>query len=70
MKSKDIYITDEIKLSLQKNNVGDNFEDLEVEQKKEIILALYKEWSTGSVQIKMTDYITKSPDILKPILQS
>lgn len=70
MKSKNICITDEVKVSLEKHNVGHDFQNLGESRKKEIILALYKEWSTGSVQIKMADYTTKSPNILKPILQS
>lgn len=70
MKSKNIYITDEVKTTLQRHNLENNFEDLQEDQKKEIILSLYREWSTGSVQIKMADYTTKSPNILKLILQS
>lgn len=70
MRSKNISITAEIKASLQKYSIIDNFEQLEESQKKEIIILLYNEWSKGSVQIKMADYTTKSPNILKPILQS
>ncbi|MCT3682263.1 Eco57I restriction-modification methylase domain-containing protein [Elizabethkingia anophelis] len=70
MKYKEIYITDEVKASLQEHNIGNNFENLDEVIKKEIILSLYKEWSQGNVQVKMTDYTTKSPTILKPILQS
>lgn len=69
-KSKDIYITDDVKASLKKYNVEDNFEAQDDQKKKEIILSLYKDWSTGTVQIKMADYVVKSPTILKPILQN
>ena len=68
--SNNIRITDAVNASIEKYNIHGNFNDLDEIQKKNIIVKLYEEWSTGIVQIKMADYITKSPDILKPILQS
>lgn len=70
MKYKEIYITDEVKASLQEHNIGNNFENLDEVIKKEIIISLYNTWSKGSIQIKIADYVVKSPTILKPILQS
>ncbi|WP_300978482.1 hypothetical protein [Flavobacterium sp.] len=70
MKEKEINIIDDVKNCLKKSGINEDFESLSEETKKQKTWELYKEMSTGIIQIKMTDFITKSPDILKPILQS
>ncbi|MCJ1805729.1 Eco57I restriction-modification methylase domain-containing protein [Flavobacterium covae] len=70
MKEKGINIIDDVKSAIVKSGLANDFENLDEEVKKQKIWELYKEMSTGTVQVKMTDFITKSPDILKPILQS
>lgn len=70
MKEKGINIIDNVKSNLWKSSLINDFKNIEEGIKKQKIWELYKEMSTGVVQIKMTDFITKSPDILKPILQS
>ncbi|MCO6147385.1 Eco57I restriction-modification methylase domain-containing protein [Flavobacterium sp. NRK1] len=70
MEEKDINIIDDVKNYLQKSGLTEDFEKINEETKKQKIWELYKEMSTGIVQIKMTDFVTKSPEILKPILQS
>lgn len=70
MKEKGINIIDDVKSAIEKSDLANDFENLDEEVKKQKIWELYKEMSTGTVQVKMTDFITKSPDILKPILQS
>lgn len=70
MKEKGINIIDDVKSAIVKSGLANDFENLDEEVKKQKIWELYKEMSTGTVQVKMTDFITKSPDILKPILQN
>lgn len=70
MKEKGINIIDEVKNYFENSELNNDFENIEEEIKKQKIWELYKKMSTGIVQVKMTDFITKSPDILKPILQS
>lgn len=70
MKEKGINIIDDVKGYLEQSGINDSFESLNDEIKKQKIWELYKTMSTGIVQVKMTDFATKSPDILKPILQS
>lgn len=65
-----LFITDSISYSLEKFNDLNNFEILDSKRKSSIIKELYKEWSLGEVQIKMSDYIIKSPNLLKIILQN
>jgi adenine-specific DNA-methyltransferase len=70
MKEKDINIIDDVKKYIDESDLNQNFEYIEEKIKMQKIWELYKTMSTGIVQVKMTDFITKSPDILKPILQS
>lgn len=70
MKEKGINIIDDVKKYIDESGLNQDFENIEEEIKKQKIWELYKKMSTGIVQVKMTDFITKSPDILKPILQS
>lgn len=70
MKEKGINIIDDVKGYLEQSGINDSFESLSEDAKKQKIWELYKAMSTGVVQVKMTDFVTKSPDILKPILQS
>lgn len=73
MKEKGIHIIDDVKKYIDESGLHqelDSFETRHDNDKKQIIWELYKKMSTGIVQIKMTDFITKSPDILKPIVQS
>ncbi|PXY39153.1 restriction endonuclease subunit M [Flavobacterium cheongpyeongense] len=70
MKENGINIIDDVKNHLEQSGINDSFESLNEELKKQKIWELYKAMSTGVVQVKMTDFATKSPDILKPILQS
>lgn len=70
MKEKGINIIDDVKKYIDESGLNQDFENIDDEIKKQKIWELYKKMSTGFVQVKMTDFITKSPDILKPILQS
>ncbi len=70
MKEKGINIIDDVKKYIDASGLNQDFENIDEVIKKRKIWELYKEMSTGTVQVKMTDFITKSPDILKPILQS
>ena len=70
MKEKGINIIDDVKKYIDESGLNQDFENIDDTLKKQKIWELYKEMSTGIVQVKMTDFITKSPDILKPILQS
>ena len=70
MKENDINIIDDVKKYINESGLNQNFETISEEVKKQKIWELYKTMSTGEVQVKMTDFVTKSPDILKPILQS
>jgi len=54
-----------------KNIFGDNeIEDLEEQSKKQKIWEFYKNLKNSEVQQRMRLFVTKSPDVLKPILQS
>ena len=70
MKEKGINIMDDVKKYMDASGLTQDFENIDEELKKQKIWELYKTMSTGQVQVKMTDFVTKSPDILKPILQS
>jgi hypothetical protein len=70
MKEKGINIIDDVRNFIENSSLTNDFENLNEDIKKQKIWELYKTMSTGIVQVKMTDFITKSPDILKPILQS
>ena len=69
MQEKSITVIAQIEELLKKHQ-AENFENLNDEDKRNRIASIYKELSTGIVQEKMADFILKSPDILKPILQS
>ncbi len=69
MQEKNITVIAQIEELLKKHQ-AENFENLNDEDKRNRIASIYKELSTGIVQEKMADFILKSPDILKPILQS
>ncbi|MBD3723700.1 MAG: Eco57I restriction-modification methylase domain-containing protein [Flavobacteriaceae bacterium] len=70
MKEKNINIIDDVKNLIQTSGLVNDFDKINVGVKNQKIWELYKEMSKGVVQIKMTDFITKSPEILKLILQS
>jgi adenine-specific DNA-methyltransferase len=74
MKEKGINIIDDVKKYIHESGLNQDVDCFvprnDNEDKKQKIWELYKTMSTGIVQVKMTDFITKSPDILKPILQS
>lgn len=74
MKEKGINIIDDVKKYIDKSGLNQDVDCFvprnDNEDKKQKIWELYKTMSTGIVQVKMTDFITQSPDILKPILQS
>lgn len=70
MKEKGINIITDVRNFIENSSLTNDFENLNEDIKKQKIWELYKSMSTGIVQVKMTDFITKSPDILKPILQS
>lgn len=72
MKNNNIYITELIYETLINHNLLEysKLEKLDSVEKSNLIYNLYKEWSLGEVQIKMSDYIVKSPNLLKIILQN
>lgn len=70
MKEKGINIIDDVKKYIDASGLTQDFENISEGEKKQKIWELYKTMSTGDVQVKMTDFVTKSPDILKPIIQA
>ena len=65
--------TEEGNLNNLKEILGeDDFEELPDEQKETVIEELHKRWSDPASEIvnRMNSFAEKSPDILKPILES
>ena len=70
LEDEGIAITDELKSVLNEVGLVSNFEYETDENKNKSILNLYNIVGKGIIQIKMADYITKSPEKLKLILQN
>jgi len=72
MKSNNIDVNDYIEQDIQKVMQGKNFEDLSDTDKRTVIDQLQKEWTDPNNEVvkRMAQFKTKSPDILKPILES
>jgi hypothetical protein len=72
MKTNNIDVIDYIEQDLQKVLKGRNFEDLSDSDKQAVITQLQKEWTDPNNEVvkRMAQFKTKSPDILKPILES
>ena len=72
MKEKEIDILKFVEQDLKEVLVKDDFEQLPDEQKENIIKELHKRWSNPASEIvkRMNSFSEKSPDILKPILES
>jgi type I restriction-modification system DNA methylase subunit len=72
MKEKEIDILKFVEQDLKEVLGEDDFEQLPDEQKENIIEELHKRWSNPDSEIvkRMNSFAEKSPDILKPILES
>ena len=72
MKEKGIDILKFVELDFKETLGEDDFEQLPDEQKENVIEELHKRWSNPDSEIvkRMNSFAEKSPDILKPILES
>ena len=72
MKEKEIDILKFVEQDLKEVLGEDDFEQLPDEQKENVIEELQKRWSNPDSEIvkRMNSFAEKSPDILKPILES
>jgi hypothetical protein len=70
MKEKGINIIDDVKKYIDASGLNKDFENINDEIKKQKIWELYKTLKESEVQQKMKMFVVKSPNILKPILQS
>jgi len=72
MKEKEIDILKFVEQDLKEVLGEDDFEQLPNEQKENVIEVLHKRWSNPASEIvkRMNSFAEKSPDILKPILES
>ncbi|MEA2039946.1 MAG: N-6 DNA methylase [Thermodesulfobacteriota bacterium] len=72
MKEKEIDILKFVEQDLKETLGEDDFEQLPDEQKENVIKELNKRWSNPDSEIvkRMNSFAEKSPDILKPILES
>jgi hypothetical protein len=72
LKEKEIDILKFVEQDLKETLGEDDFEQLPDEQKENIIEKLHKRWSNPASEIvkRMNSFAEKSPDILKPILES
>ena len=72
MKEKEIDTMKFVEQDLKEVLGEDDFEQLPDEQKENIVEELHKRWSTPDSEIvkRMNSFAEKSPDILKPILES
>ena len=70
MQERGITILDLVQEAIQKH-FGEDFdsEQLKVTEHREKIHQLYLSLKEGEVQKRMRDFVSKSPDILKPIIQ-
>ena len=70
MKEKGINIIDDVKKYIDESGLNQDFENIDVEIKKQKIWELYKTLKESTVNDRMRQFVAKSPDILKPILQA
>ena len=70
MKEKGINILDDVKKYINESGLNQNFENTDNEIKKQKIWELYKTLKESTVNDRMRQFVAKSPDILKPILQA
>lgn len=70
MKEKGINIIDDVKKYIDDSTLNKDFENIDVEIKKQKIWELYKTLKESTVNDRMRQFVAKSPDILKPIIQA
>lgn len=70
MKEKDISVMEEIQEKIASYGVTESFGQLEWEKQKETLADLYMALKESKAQQKMRRFVTASPDVLRPILQS
>ena len=70
MKEKGINIIDDVKKYIDESGLNQDFENIEEKIKKQKIWGLYKTLKESTVNDRMRQFVAKSPDILKPIIQS
>lgn len=70
MKEKGINIIDDVKKYIDESGLNQDFENIEEEIKKQKIWELYKTLKESTVNDRMRQFVAKSPDILKPIIQA
>lgn len=69
MNLKGINIIDDVKKYIAESGLNKNFENINEEIKKQKIWEFYKALKESIVNDKMRQFVAKSPDILKPIIQ-
>ncbi|NQZ77194.1 MAG: hypothetical protein HRT61_14005, partial [Ekhidna sp.] len=69
MKSLGIDITDIVKSNILEVFGTTNLEGEELKTRTDSILKLYDQLKDGEVQKRMRQFVSKSPDILKPVIQ-
>lgn len=72
MKEKDIDIIKFAEKDIEEILQNKNFDDLEISEKKKVIEQLYTKWTDPDNQVpnRIKLFAVRSPDILKPILES
>lgn len=72
MKEKQINIIEFVQNDIKEVMQDNSFESLEENQKEQIVQKLYKKWThpDNEVRNRMKLFTVRSPDILKPILES
>lgn len=69
MQSKDLAILDLVKEETAIVFGETDFEQLELNNESEKIVQLYNNLKSGEVQKRMRQFVSKSPEVLKPIIQ-
>jgi hypothetical protein len=70
MKEKGINIIDDVKKYIDASGLNQDFKNINEGVKKQKIWELYKTLKESTVNDRMRQFVAKSPDILKPILQA
>ena len=70
MKEKGINIIDDVKKYIDESGLNQDFENIDDEIKKQKIWELYKTLKESTVNDRMRQFVAKSPDVLKPIIQA
>jgi diaminopimelate decarboxylase len=69
-KGKGINIITDVRNFIENSSLTNDFENINEDIKKQKIWELYRNLKESTVNDRMRQFVAKSPDILKPILQS